>query len=433
MPLAVDTGDEALGMAYPLDVDISADGSRVYAAALGLEQDATVVASIEVVPATDEPGSVAVFNRDGSSGALTQGAIPCIDDTRDQVQPATTCAHRTALLNPLRVNASPDSANFYVSSLNVFPPMGVNGPGPGELSQFESDLDQLTPPCLQQLGLPAGALTPTAGCSLASLGLILPSDVAFSPDGKSAYVSSLFHSVGSYARAADGALTQDAPITGCSIDPTNLSLVPGTDLLASVCTNVRPLNAPTSVEVSPDGLDVYATSGGFLTGNPNFGPQFAAVGVTSDDAITQLSLPRPTVEPPVDPPVTKPTCGGQAATIVAESGEPTKGTSRADVIVGTSGKDKIKGRGGDDAVCSGGGADKVSGGSGDDTVKGGGGKDKLKGGGGGDRVKGGGGKDKLSGGGGNDRLTGGGGKDRLSGGPGKDRCVSKGDRISGCE
>lgn len=427
-----DTGGEALGMAYPLDVEISSDGQSVYAAALGLEQDATMVGPIEVVPATDEPGSVAKFDRDATGGTLTQAATPCIDDTRDQVQPSTTCAHRTGLLNPFRVSASPDDANVYVSSLNVFPPSGIAGPGPGELSQFRSDLSQLDPPCLQQLGLPAGGLEPTAGCSLTSLGLILPSDIAFSPDGGSAYVSSLFHSVGSYVRGAGGALTQDAPTTGCSIDPRNL--LTGTELLASVCQNAIPLNAPTSIELSPDGNDAYVTSGGFLTGDPNFGPQFAAAGIESDDAITQLSVTRPPEEPPVTPPDDTPTCKGKPATIVAAAGQPTRGTKGADVIAGTDGKDKIKGGGGDDTICGFSGKDKVAAAGGDDVVIGALGPDALKGGGGDDLLIGGGGKDKVAGGPGDDKLVGGPGMDRLVGGPGDDRCAAKGnDGVRGCE
>ena len=413
--LGIDTGGPAFGMGYPLDLEFAADGNRVYAAALGLEQPATLA-----TPAEDEAGSVAIFDRQ-SNNALIQPGTPngCVDDQRDPVQPATTCTHRTGLLNPYRVNVSPDSANFYVSSLNVFPPSGINGPGPGELAQFKSDLSQLTPPCLQQLGLPAGGLEPTAECSLSAFGLILPSEVAFSPDGESAYISSLFHSVGSYQRAADGTLTQDAPKTGCSVDPRHL--LPGTDLLASLCQNTVPLDAPTSIELSPDGRDAYVTSGGFLTGNPSFGPQLAASKIVSDDAITQLSpiAPEPPVVPPVTPPVTPespPTCGGAAATIVAAAGAPTRGTGGDDVIVGTDAGDKIKGGGGDDSICAGGGRDKVSGGGGGDTVRGGGGDDKLKGGGG------------------DDKLSGGPGKDRLSGGPGKDRCHAKGsDRVSGCE
>ena len=202
--VADDTGGPASGLAYPLDVEFAPDGSRVYAAALGLEQEATEVGGVEVVPATDEPGSIAVFNR-AADGALNQPGAPngCIDDARDQVQPSSTCTHRTGLLNPYRVNVSPDSKNVYVGTLNVFPPAGLAGPGPGELSQFNADLTQLDPPCLQQVGLPAGGLEPTAGCALNSLGLILPSDVAFSPDGSDAYVTSLFHSVGSYCPQRD--------------------------------------------------------------------------------------------------------------------------------------------------------------------------------------------------------------------------------------
>ncbi len=122
------------------------------------------------MPAADEPGSIAVFNR-AADGALNQPGTPngCIDDARDQVQPSSTCTHRTGLLNPYRVNVSPDSKNVYVGTLNVFPPAGLAGPGPGELSQFNADLTQLDPPCLQQVGLPAGGLEPTAGCALNSL------------------------------------------------------------------------------------------------------------------------------------------------------------------------------------------------------------------------------------------------------------------------
>jgi hypothetical protein len=301
LPPGTDTGGEAAGLGYPLDVEFAPEGDRLYAAALGLEQPATEVGGIEIVPAADEPGSVALFNRDGG-GALTQPASPngCIDDSRDPVQPDTTCAHRTALLNPYRVNVSPDGENVYVGTLNVFPPDGIAGPGPGELSQFNADLTQLDPPCLQQLGLPSGDLQPTTGCSLLSFGLILPSDVAFTPDGATAHIASLFHSVGTYSRNADtGALAQAAPPGGCSIDPRNL--IPGTELLAQLCQNAVPLNAPTSIELSPDGESAYVTSGGFLTGNPNFGPSLAEAGIESDDAITVFG-PTPPAEPPVEPP-----------------------------------------------------------------------------------------------------------------------------------
>jgi DNA-binding beta-propeller fold protein YncE len=367
---------------------------------------------------------------------MSQPSSPagCIDDDRDRVggDGADTCEHRTALLNPYRVAVSPDSANVYVSSLNVFPPDDLGfGPGPGELSQFNADLTQLTPPCLQQLGLPTGGFEPTTGCSLTSLGLILPSDVAFSPEGSSAYVSSMFHSVGSYVRGAGGALTQDPPTTGCSVDPRNLDS--GTAILAQVCTPTVPLNAPTSVEVSPDGKNAYVTSGGFLTGDPTFGPAFADAGIVSDDAITVFGpLPaEPPPEEPEEPPHGE--CRGVEATIVATGGR-TVGTSGDDVIAARKGRDKIFGKGGDDLICSGSGADRVSGGAGADRAFGGAGKDRLSGGADDDRLLGEGGKDRIRGGSGNDRLGGGPGRDRLAGGSGEDRCGrAKADRRRGCE
>ncbi len=147
------TGGPASGLGYPLDVEFAPDGNRLYVAALGLEQAATEIGGIEVVPAADEPGSVALFDR-AADGSLNQPADPagCVDDSRDPVQPDGTCNHRTGLLNPYRVNVSPDSKNVYVGTLNVFPPSGIAGPGPGELSQFDADLSQINPPCLQEVG-----------------------------------------------------------------------------------------------------------------------------------------------------------------------------------------------------------------------------------------------------------------------------------------
>ena len=90
--------------------------------------------------------------------------------------------------------------------------------------------------------------------------------------------------------------------------------------------------------------------------------------------------------------VPKPKCGGKRATIVATSAK-TKGTKRADVIVGRKGRDTILGLAGNDTVCGLGGNDKLVGGKG---------------------------KDRLLGGKGKDRLLGGPGKDKLAGGPGND-------------
>lgn len=101
------------------------------------------------------------------------------------------------------------------------------------------------------------------------------------------------------------------------------------------------------------------------------------------------------------------TCDGRLATIVAEPGKPTKGTSGNDVIVGTKGRDVIKGLDGDDIICGMGGNDKILGGRGNDV---------------------------LIGGGGNDRLVGNAGVDQLSGVKGQDTCTNDGaDLLKSCE
>jgi VCBS repeat-containing protein len=98
-------------------------------------------------------------------------------------------------------------------------------------------------------------------------------------------------------------------------------------------------------------------------------------------------------------------CLGQTATLTATPGKELNGSSRRDVIVGSSGADRIEGGGGDDLICAGAGADVVSGGGGDDRILGGAGADLLRGNAGDDRVEGGKGRDRCLGGGGSNKLT----------------------------
>jgi hypothetical protein len=92
-----------------------------------------------------------------------------------------------------------------------------------------------------------------------------------------------------------------------------------------------------------------------------------------------------------------PRCDGQLATIV--------GTSRANKLRGTSGRDVIVARGGDDVVRGLGGKDLVCGGDGDDLLIGGAGADKLRGQRGDDDLRGGPGRDVLMGGRGSNALS----------------------------
>lgn len=119
-----------------------------------------------------------------------------------------------------------------------------------------------------------------------------------------------------------------------------------------------------------------------------------------------------------------PTCGGKAATILAEGpnsigywDEPVvAGTDEADVIVysGTE-STKIYGLGGDDVICAPAVEAQygvlISGGEGDDTIYGSSKQDNLAGDGG---------NDIIYGGDGNDSLTGSDGSDRIYGDPGND-------------
>jgi Ca2+-binding RTX toxin-like protein len=134
-------------------------------------------------------------------------------------------------------------------------------------------------------------------------------------------------------------------------------------------------------------------------------------GTYNDGYLDDLSLRLAAPAPPIVTVGSLPRCAGKRATIVAK-GRVTRGTPKADVIVGRTGPDTIRARGGNDIVCGRGGADLIEGGPG---------KDRLLGGPGADRLRGGAGRDVLLGGPGRDRLLGGGALDRLVGGPGRDR------------
>ncbi len=115
------------------------------------------------------------------------------------------------------------------------------------------------------------------------------------------------------------------------------------------------------------------------------------------------------------------TCLGFEATIIAEEGVPTEGTSGPDVIVGTEGADVISGKGGSDLICGAGGNDLIRGGIGPDILLGDAGRDMIQGGAGGDVLIGGLGADTLQGGDNADQLFGFRGADILDGGKGNDR------------
>ncbi len=133
-----------------------------------------------------------------------------------------------------------------------------------------------------------------------------------------------------------------------------------------------------------------------------------------DGSIPNVPTPTPTATPRPTPrpaPTPVPKCDGKKATI-SGSGV-IVGTSKRDIIVGSSGPDTIRGGGGRDLICGRGG---------NDTIYGGGKKDVVYGQGGADTIYGGKGPDILNGGGRGDTIIGQGGNDTANGGPGTDTC-----------
>jgi hypothetical protein len=109
------------------------------------------------------------------------------------------------------------------------------------------------------------------------------------------------------------------------------------------------------------------------------------------------------------------------------------GSPRADLLIGTRGRDVICGAGGADVIKGHAGNDVLRGGSGGDRVMGGDGQDVLHGGRGSDRMVSGDGDDLLSGEDDADTMRAGNGRDVLAGGPGDDDLAGgrRGDDIDG--
>jgi DNA-binding beta-propeller fold protein YncE len=179
--------------------------------------------------------AIAVFDRNPSSGALTQPSdtTGCIVDA-----PAAGCATGLALDSPEGMAISGDGDNVYVATA-VGNAVGV----------FSRDA---TTGALSQATDGSGCIvdSPLAGCTTGTQ-LAGANAVAVGPDDGDVYVTSLLsNSVTSFTRtAATGQLTQKSGTTACAIY-----------VLAVGCSLVRELRAPEGIAVSPDGASVYATA-----------------------------------------------------------------------------------------------------------------------------------------------------------------------------
>jgi DNA-binding beta-propeller fold protein YncE len=186
--------------------------------------------------------SLAVLTRNTTTGALSQasGTAGCISETGT----GGACVDGKALSGPFSLALSADDKNVYVASL------GSNAVAAFKRNTTSGFLTQLVGPankagCVSENG--------SGGTCVDGKALNGAITVAVSPDGESVYVGSTgSDAVAAFRRNATGVggLVQLAGTAGC---------VSGTGT-SGECAVGSPLGEPRTVAVSPDGKSVYVTS-----------------------------------------------------------------------------------------------------------------------------------------------------------------------------
>jgi DNA-binding beta-propeller fold protein YncE len=199
-----------------------ADGSALESAnAIAMSPDGRHVYT------TSDEGGIAIFAR-GADGRLTQAG--CVKD----FAPASACIDAFAMPRPVSIALSPDGRFVYATSrvshaVLVFARDALSG----ALSETS---------CVSENG--------SDGACVDGVGMVNPTAIAISPDGRSAYVTLAKQQNGLAVFARDaqtGALTQ----TACF-----MSGVPR----GRPCRNTPGLYDANGVAVSPDGRNVYVTA-----------------------------------------------------------------------------------------------------------------------------------------------------------------------------
>ena len=187
-----------------------------------------------VYAATALSNAVVTLSRDPATGALAQAS----DGSGCIVESALTgCTVGRQLAGANAVAASPDGDGAYVTSLfsNSVTSFSRNSSS-GALAQMEG-----TKGCLIFLR--------SAGCSFGRA-LLAPEGLAFSPNGKNAYVAAF--KTGAIAvlnRGKAGSVAQKPGAAGC-LGPPSLH----------DCTPARALKGVSSIALSPDGRYLYSTA-----------------------------------------------------------------------------------------------------------------------------------------------------------------------------
>jgi 6-phosphogluconolactonase (cycloisomerase 2 family) len=260
-----DTGDgvncaHGNGLSGAVSLALSPDGNQLYA--------------------VSRNNSLAIFSRNASTGVLTQpvGTAGCFADPGDGI----TCTQAHALHGPRSVTVSPDGKTVYV--------------GARDSSAVAVFSRNLTTGALTQLVGLAGCVSNdgTGGLCAQGVGLVGARGVKVSPDNENVYVASEGDGVNSngallvFSRnPSTGVLAQLSGATGCFAPDGN----------GQTCALARGLHTAISVDVSPNGNNVYVAA--------RDSSSIAVFSRTPNGALTQLSGSAGCVQ---QIPVSDPTC-----------------------------------------------------------------------------------------------------------------------------
>ena len=211
----------------------------------------------------NKTGAVMIFQRDPSSGALTQlaGTAGCITPDGSDQDGAGQCQTDATLDGPDGISISSDDRFLYVvdydnDTIHVF----SRNASTGALSEIQ---------CLGEAAkLPAGCTT----------GRVLGDSefVALSPDGMHAYSGDYQHGISVFDRdPSTGLLTQKAGTAGCITDD-------GTDDTgATTCAVARQARGNYPILIAPNGATLYNVDGD--------DGGFSVFHINGDGTLSQLS------------------------------------------------------------------------------------------------------------------------------------------------
>jgi DNA-binding beta-propeller fold protein YncE len=208
----------------------------------GTLEEPTAIASVgaSVYVASNAADGIAVLRRNGTNGALTQGAG--LDSCITERGSGGTCTDGRALDDPVSVATSADGRSLYVAS-DAADGLAVlqRNTTTGVLTQATGTVG-----CVTQRG--------TGGQCIDGTALEDPVSVAVTPDGKGAYVASNEdNAVAAFSRnTTTGVLTQLPALDACISES-------GSDV---GCSDGRALEDPISLAISGDSKTVYVATHG---------------------------------------------------------------------------------------------------------------------------------------------------------------------------